>query len=111
MRTRGRLRPSRPRGPRATEAPSAPPSLPDPDATRTMSLARIAPRLNAADRDSVAPSPDVGQLMLDVGRRARAAARAVGLAAPEAKEAALRAMARRIRGARDTILAANAEDM
>jgi glutamate-5-semialdehyde dehydrogenase len=76
-----------------------------------MSLARIAPRLNAADRDSVAPGSDVGQLMLDVGRRARAAARAVGLAAPEAKEAALRAVARRIRGARDAILAANAEDM
>ena len=76
-----------------------------------MSLARIAPRLNAADRDLVAESPDVASLMLGLGRRARAAARRVGLATPEEKGAALQAMASRIRAAAEDILAANAEDM
>jgi glutamate-5-semialdehyde dehydrogenase len=76
-----------------------------------MSLARTAPRLNAADRDSVGAGPDVASMMLDIGRRARAAARAVGLAAPEEKRAALHAMASRIRAAAHDILAANADDM
>jgi glutamate-5-semialdehyde dehydrogenase len=76
-----------------------------------MSLARIAPRLNAADPDSVAAGPDVASTMIDLGRRARAAARAVGLAAPEEKRAALLSMATRIRGRSDEILAANADDM
>ena len=76
-----------------------------------MSLARIAPRLNAADRDSVAEGPNVASAMLDLGRRARAAARRVGLATPEEKGAALQAMASRIRAAAEDILAANAEDM
>jgi glutamate-5-semialdehyde dehydrogenase len=75
-----------------------------------MSLARIAPRLNAADPDSVAAGPDVASTMLDLGRRARAAARAVGLAAPEEKRAALLSMATRIRARSDEILAANADD-
>jgi glutamate-5-semialdehyde dehydrogenase len=76
-----------------------------------MSLARIAPRLNAADPDSVAAGPDVASTMIDLGRRARAAARAVGLAAPEEKRAALLSMATRFRGRSDEILAANAVDM
>jgi glutamate-5-semialdehyde dehydrogenase len=76
-----------------------------------MSLARIAPRLNAADPDSVAAGPGVASTMLALGRRARAAARAVGLAAPEEKRAALLSMATRIRARSDEILAANAEDM
>jgi glutamate-5-semialdehyde dehydrogenase len=76
-----------------------------------MSLARIAPRLNAADPNSVTAGPDVASVMLNLGRRARAAARAVGLATPEQKEAALRAMASRIRAGANAILAANADDM
>jgi glutamate-5-semialdehyde dehydrogenase len=76
-----------------------------------MSLARIAPRLNAADRDSVAEGPNVASVMLALGRRARAAARGVGRATPEEKRAALQAMASRIRAAAEDILAANAEDM
>ena len=76
-----------------------------------MSLARIAPRLNAADRDSVAEGPNVASVMLALGCRARAAARGVGLATPGEKRAALQAMASRIRAAAAAILAANAEDM
>ena len=76
-----------------------------------MSLARIAPRLNAAAADSVAEDAGVGTLMLDVGRRARAAARTVGLATRERKDAALTAMADRLRARRKAVLAANAEDL
>jgi glutamate-5-semialdehyde dehydrogenase len=76
-----------------------------------MSLARIAPRLNAADRDSVAEGPNVASVMLALGCRARAAARGVGLATPGEKRAALQAMASRIRAAAAAILAANAAEM
>jgi gamma-glutamyl phosphate reductase len=75
-----------------------------------MSLARTALRLNAADPDSVAAGPDVAAVMLDAGRRARAAARTVGLVSGERKDAALAAMAARIRARREAILAANALD-
>ena len=50
-------------------------------------------------------------LMLDMGRRARAAASAVRLATPAQRTAALEAMAAAIRAHADEILAANAEDV
>ncbi|MBA1155658.1 glutamate-5-semialdehyde dehydrogenase [Microvirga mediterraneensis] len=50
-------------------------------------------------------------LMGDLGRRARKASRRVALAGTEDKNAALRAMAARIRSRTDAILAANAEDL
>ena len=50
-------------------------------------------------------------LMADLGRRARIAARRVALASAEEKNAALRAMAVRIRAHERAILAANAEDL
>ncbi len=49
-------------------------------------------------------------VMRGIGREARKAARALALAAPAQKSRALAAMAKAIRGARSTILAANAED-
>ncbi len=49
--------------------------------------------------------------MVDLGRRARKAARKVALASPEQKNSALRVMAARIRARLDTILAANGEDL
>ncbi len=49
--------------------------------------------------------------MRELGRRARAAARRVALASVEDKNAALRAMAARIRAQADAILAANEQDL
>src|SRR6516164_7946618 len=49
--------------------------------------------------------------MLELGRAARAAARALALAAPARKNRALAAMAAAIRRSRAAILAANAEDV
>jgi glutamate-5-semialdehyde dehydrogenase len=49
--------------------------------------------------------------MLDIGRRARAAAHALSLASPAAKSQALRAAAEALRGATPAILAANAKDL
>ncbi|MBF9198212.1 glutamate-5-semialdehyde dehydrogenase [Microvirga terrestris] len=49
--------------------------------------------------------------MRELGRRARAAARRVALASTEDKNAALRAMAARIRAEADAILAANEQDL
>ncbi|WP_240540132.1 glutamate-5-semialdehyde dehydrogenase [Salinarimonas soli] len=57
------------------------------------------------------PEPDMGGLMLDLGRRARAAARALALASTETKNAALLAIAAAIRERAPAILAANAEDV
>jgi glutamate-5-semialdehyde dehydrogenase len=84
----------------------------DMDATRT-DLSGPDPadtRLNAASADKIA-SADVPALMADLGRRARRAARAVALAPAERKNAALFAMAARIRAARNAILKANAADL
>ncbi len=49
--------------------------------------------------------------MADLGRRARKAARRIGLASADEKNAALLAMAAAIRSRSDAILAANAEDL
>ncbi len=54
---------------------------------------------------------DLAAAMLDIGRRARLAARAVGLAPRVAKDAALRAMAGAIRADAAGILAVNANDV
>ncbi len=60
---------------------------------------------------AVADGGDLEALMLDIGRRARAAARSLALAPPETKNAALRAAAAALRASSDEILAANAADV
>ena len=59
----------------------------------------------------IVETEDVGALMRRLGAEARAAARRVGLATPAEKDAALAAMAERIRGRSAAILAANREDV
>src|SRR5271169_2134236 len=54
---------------------------------------------------------DLPDLMTDLARRARAAARILSLASPEQKNRALDAMERAIRANAAAILAANAEDV
>ena len=81
------------------------------DATATRDLAKLADRFNANGSDSVASDRDVSAAMVEMGRRARAAARQLGLARTADKDAALRAMAASIRGSAETILAANADDV
>lgn len=54
---------------------------------------------------------DVGLVMQDVGRRARAAARKIALAPAEQRNAALLAMAEALRSRAPRILAANAQDL
>ena len=54
---------------------------------------------------------DIGTLMLEIGRRARAASRVLALAAGDRKQAALAAAAKAIRDDAAKILAANAEDL
>jgi glutamate-5-semialdehyde dehydrogenase len=54
---------------------------------------------------------DIAALMQDIGTRARAAGRVLATAPAHQKDDALRAMAARVRDARDAILAANAEDL
>ncbi|MGJ5065259.1 glutamate-5-semialdehyde dehydrogenase [Bradyrhizobium oligotrophicum] len=56
-------------------------------------------------------SADLPQLMNDLAKRARAAARVLSLAPAEQKNRALEAMERRIRARADAIIAANAEDV
>jgi glutamate-5-semialdehyde dehydrogenase len=80
------------------------------DDTRTLSGTPLVEQFNAAEAASDA-SPDVPTLMTDLGRRARKAARRIGLASAEEKNAALRAMAASIRSRSGAILAANAEDL
>lgn len=59
------------------------------------------------------PPPDaaLAQTMLEMGRRARAASRALGLLTAADRTRGLKAIAQAIRAASDDILAANAEDM
>jgi glutamate-5-semialdehyde dehydrogenase len=65
----------------------------------------------SAKLERVEAHGDVTQVMKDMGRRARAAARALALAAPEKKTAALKAAAQAIRDNASAILQANAEDI
>jgi glutamate-5-semialdehyde dehydrogenase len=63
-------------------------------------------------RDRTATSaPDLASEMAAIGRRARAAATALGLASDESKTEALRAAARSVRAHEAEILAANARDL
>ena len=54
---------------------------------------------------------DIAGLMQDIGTRARAAARTLATVPSRQKDDALRAMAARVRSAREAILAANAMDL
>jgi glutamate-5-semialdehyde dehydrogenase len=70
-----------------------------------MSLALVTDQAAEADRIELMP------MLVDIGRRARAAQRVVGLVTAEQKTAALRSMAASIRAAKDDILLANATDL
>ncbi|MCM2477178.1 glutamate-5-semialdehyde dehydrogenase [Rhizobium sp. CG5] len=61
--------------------------------------------------DKVSENHDVDALMLEIGRRAKAAARPLAIASTEQKNRALDAMANAIVSSKDTILAANAVDL
>jgi len=67
--------------------------------------------MSAPPLKTIEGTGDVAQVMRELGRRARAAARALALAPTSAKDAALAAMAATIRARADDILAANAEDV
>jgi glutamate-5-semialdehyde dehydrogenase len=56
-------------------------------------------------------SDDLAQLMHDIGRRAKAAARVLALATPDQKNRALTAIAKALRADAAAIIAANAEDV
>ena len=60
---------------------------------------------------SIEGTGDIGAVMAEIGVRARAAARALALAAPEQKNRALDRMAVAVRARKAQILAANAEDL
>ncbi|MGZ5835592.1 MAG: glutamate-5-semialdehyde dehydrogenase, partial [Xanthobacteraceae bacterium] len=60
---------------------------------------------------AVENSADVAAVMAEIGRAAKAAARVLALASSAQKDAALAAMASRIRAQKAAILAANAEDL
>ncbi len=72
-----------------------------------MSLAKVA-TVNAVRADS---DPDLSGRMLDMGRRARAAARVLALAPSAQKDKALAAMAQALRERTAEIIAASAEDV
>jgi glutamate-5-semialdehyde dehydrogenase len=65
----------------------------------------------AAPLKTIEGSGDIAAVMRDIGRRARAAARGLALAATADKDRALAAMADAVRSSRAAILAANAEDI
>jgi glutamate-5-semialdehyde dehydrogenase len=73
-----------------------------------MSLAR---RFNAAEPDSITERSAVPAIMANIGGRARAAARQLGLATTEQKNAALMSMAASVRASKAAILSANASDV
>jgi glutamate-5-semialdehyde dehydrogenase len=80
-----------------------------------MPTAAARPSIPAVVDQAVPPADravsDLGAFMAAMGRRARAAARALALADPAAKTAALRAAAAAIRAGAADILAANAQDV
>ncbi len=84
------------------------------DDIRALIAEVLADHLNAPKAVSGGASvgePDVSALMREIGRSARTAARRVALASADDKNAALRAMAVRIRAQADVILAANEQDL
>ena len=62
-------------------------------------------------REAPQTEPDLASVMAEIGRKAREAATALALAAPETKAAALRAAAAAVRSRANEILAANADDV
>src|SRR4051794_38410107 len=79
------------------------------NATSTLGATR-SPRYNAPDPDPVESGRPLAAVMAEIGRRARGAARRLALASAAEKDAALRAIAARIRLRSDAILNANAAD-
>jgi glutamate-5-semialdehyde dehydrogenase len=67
--------------------------------------------VNLKQSANVTVAPDLAALMADIGKRARMAQRAVMLATPERRAAALLAGAAAIRAASDEIIAANTRDL
>jgi glutamate-5-semialdehyde dehydrogenase len=65
----------------------------------------------SAPLSAVDPSPGIEQIMLELGQRAKVAARRLALAPARQKDAALSAIAKAIRIRGQAILAANAEDV
>ncbi len=65
----------------------------------------------AAPLKTIEGSTDVAAAMIEIGRRAKAAARVLALASTAQKDRALTAMAQAIRAAKSDILKANAEDI
>ena len=65
----------------------------------------------SASLKSPEASGDIAATLLELGRRAKAAARVLALAPSEQKDRALDAMAKAVRAERAAILAANAEDI
>jgi glutamate-5-semialdehyde dehydrogenase len=82
------------------------------DATRTVLRGEPSSdaRLNAVRGESI-NTVDVPALLVDLGRRARRAARVVAVASPDRKNAALCAMAAHIRSRADAILSVNVQDV
>ncbi|MFC5553683.1 glutamate-5-semialdehyde dehydrogenase [Methylobacterium iners] len=62
-------------------------------------------------RSDFAIDADLAMQMAQIGKRARAAARQIGLASAQTKDIALRLIAERLRADRDVILAENARDV
>jgi glutamate-5-semialdehyde dehydrogenase len=65
----------------------------------------------SAPLSAVDTSPGIDAVMLEIGQRAKAAARRLALAPASQKDAALAAIAKAIRARAEAILAANAEDL
>ena len=65
----------------------------------------------AAPLKTIEGSGDIAATMSDIGRRAKAAARVLALAATAQKDRALAGMASTLRASKSEILAANAEDL
>lgn len=61
--------------------------------------------------EKVTEANGIDALMLDIGAKAKAAARPLGMASPEQKNKALLAMADALEASKDAIIAANAVDM
>jgi glutamate-5-semialdehyde dehydrogenase len=70
---------------------------------------KTVPVLNL--RSDFAIDADLAMQMAQIGKRARAAARQIGLASAQTKDIALRLIAERLRADRDVILAENARDV
>ncbi len=97
----------------AGHAMDLPDDLWDPDMQTTLTMGGARPRGDdsPAELATSLDGRDMSALMADLGRRARAAARRIGLASTDQKNAALHAMARALRQREGAILEANALDV